>query len=271
MSTCPWKRVCEPLWELLLRLDVDASSISQECRDDGPCHGVFDNIMLVTAHINVDNAYLVHEFLTALYGGQLPIDSAGGTIKQIFSQRPFGCPEIDVEIRQPCRVRSCGYWTNHAWTRNCILFYRIDQGRDSLDLKELTFLLDQTSTELRKRTNLILAEMRRWALHNKAEQLEIPTVMEPAVVGDRCCVCGNKIDKGSVTKGGFQYCGRACVEHKPPLDFRIEQEFKLPVDRVLRICIDSFAARRPMCHALNVTTKQLEDLCGRHAIEISPA
>lgn len=268
MAACALKKSCSELHNLLRSMGVDEANILQECDEGGPCQAAFDNAMQMHYYLNVDNARCVSDFLKQRYSGRLPITSSGGTIKQIFDQRPFGCPELEIEIRQPCRVRSCSYWTNHSWARNCILLYRSDQGRESLDLKELTFLLDQTSTELRKRTNVILAEMRRWALRNKTEHLDV-TEMPTAAVEDCCCVCVNKVGNGAIHKQGLRYCSRDCHNRKPPLDFRIEQEFRLPVDRVLRICIDSFAAKRPMCHALNVTSKQLDDLCGRYEVETS--
>ena len=156
-------------------------TIAQDCDGEGPCQSVFDNVMQVQHHLNVDNAKHVEEFLRQRYGGRLPIDSTNSTLKQVFDRQPFDCPELSIKVRQPCRVRSCAYWTNHAWTRNCILFYRVDQGRVGLDLKELIFLLDQTATELRKRTNSILAEMRRWALRNKTQDRveDAPELIEP--------------------------------------------------------------------------------------------
>ena len=272
MPRCILKRDCSQLYELLRRIGVDESSIARECGVEGPCQAVFDNMLLVMHNLNVDNAQHVSDFLKARYEGRLPIDSSSSTLKQIFDLRPFQCPELDIKIRQPCQVHSCSYWTNHSWTRNCIMFYRIDQGRDSLDRKELTFLLDQTSTEIQKRINLVLAEMRRWALRNKTldnDQDPAPSAPEPTME-DCCMVCAAPIDKGAIHKQGFRYCGRECYNQKPPLDFRIEQEFhQMPVARVLRICIDSFAAKRPMCHALNVTSKQLDDLCNRYPVGIS--
>ncbi|KKN30885.1 hypothetical protein LCGC14_0829600 [marine sediment metagenome] len=263
--SCTLNHTCSQLRQLLRQLDVDETNVATECDDTSPCQSAFDNALLVMAHLNIDNATLVSDFIRARYQGQLPIDGSDGTVRQIFDRRPFACPELDIEIRQPCSTQSCAYWTNHAWTRNCILFYRADQGHDSLDFKELSFLLDHTTTELRKRANVVLAEMRRWALLHKAEQVDAP-VAPVLVIGDGCVVCGAEADDDSIYKLGFQYCSTVCFDLKPSLDLRIEQEFKLPVARVLSICIDSFAAKRPMCHALNVTAKQLDDLCARHDV-----
>jgi len=264
---CPHDADCDVLKSMLLTMGVDSDYISDACTEEEACQSLFDNLMLAHHYLNLENAQVVIDAIKKRYDGRLPIDKTDAAIKQIFDRQPFQCPELGVEIRQPCQVSSCAYWTNHSWTRNCALFYRVDQGRDTLDLKELTFLLDRSVTEIRKRTNKVLAEMRRWALHSKVES---DTVREaPSPVAGGCCVCGRIVgNKRAVHKQGFSYCSRRCYQQKPPLDFRIEREFKLPIDRVLSICVDSFAAKRPMCHALNVSSKQLEDLCTRYEINL---
>ncbi len=267
MPTCKLKRTCSRLKTLLRRLAVDDEVVAQTCDGTRPCHSAFDNAMLVTQHLNIDNANLVSDFLKHQHGGRLPIDNTNGSAQHIFEQRPFACPELGVEIRQPCCVESCAYWTNHRWTRNCILYYLVDQGRMGLDSKELSFLLHQTIPELRKHTNMVLAEMRRWALFNKTAQVDEEQPPDVVALEDCCVVCAAELQKGTVLKDGFQYCSRTCLDKRPPVDLRIEQEFKLPVQRVVQICTSSFASKRPMCHALNCTTKQLDELCSRHDVD----
>lgn len=247
-------------------MGADPDEISSEECTGSICPSVFENAHQMDFQLNIDNIAAVEKFLLDRYG-ELPIEKSPAVARQIFNQNPFVCPEIDVEIRQPCQVKSCAYWTDHAWTRNCILFYRVDQHRDSLDTKDLTFLLGSSSSEIRKKTNRAITELRRWALHHKTTQQEdAEAPMAPQ--DDGCVVCGEIIPK-PILKNGFHYCSPKCFETKPPVDFRIEQEFQLPVGRVLEICIDSFASRRPICHALSVTTKQLTQLCGRYAVDLS--
>lgn len=266
MGTCSLDPACKNIRTLLTDIGLKPDSIESGCGGVGPCQGIFNNLLLVTQRLNIDNAKSVVELIKDWYGGKLPIDRSTGSIKQIFEQRPFVCPELDLEIRQPCSVRSCSYWTNHAWAKNCILFYRMEQGKESLDLKELAFLLDKNVTELRKKTNVALAEMRRWALWVKTSQISEPS---PTVPENYCAVCGQALTDLAVHKQGIHYCGKNCLNKKPPLDFQLEHDFGLAVERVLQICVDSFSARRPMCHALSVTTKQLEDLCSRYSIDPS--
>jgi len=265
MATCTYRNICEALRNHLLQLGVAEDLIETTCNRRHPCAAAHTNIQLVARHLNVDNAGLVEEFVKGVFNGQLPIDTSAGALDQIFYRSPFYCSELDAEIRQPCTVCSCAYWTNHSWARNCILYYRIDQHRDALDIKELAFLLDELAPELRRRANTVLAEMRRWALHTKIDQIEF-VQPSPEIVKDACVVCGSLPEKAPIYRQGFLYCSAACLENIPPLELRIEEEFHLPIQRILQICADSFAARRPMCHALNVTAKQLEKLCVRHNI-----
>jgi len=265
METCTYNSTCESLRKHLLQLGVSDELVETTCNGRHPCSEALTNVQLITRHLNVDNAGLVEEFVKGVFNGQLPVDTSPSALDQIFYRSPFYCSEIDTEIRQPCSVRSCSYWTNHAWARNCILYYRIDQHRDALDIKELAFLLDELASDLRRRANTVLAEMRRWALHTKIDQTETPLISGESTE-DVCVVCGKPPETKPTYRQKFLYCSSVCLENVPPLELRIEEEFHLPIRRILQICVDSFAARRPMCHALNVTAKQLEKLCARHNV-----
>jgi hypothetical protein len=220
----------------------------------------------------VDNAEHVTKAVQKIFSGTLPIDRTTTALSLAFDRPPFKCPELEINIRQPCSVQSCAFWTPREWTRNCIIYYMVDQNRDSLDLKELTILLGEETQTVRKRWNAAVAASSHTAMILKTDQIHredaTATLAEPSA-NDVCSACGEANGDNTIARGGFVYCCRECCEARPPLELRLESEFKLPVQRILEICRTNFYARRPMRHALNVSNRQLEDLCTSHEIDIS--
>lgn len=265
-KNCRLKPTCHELRKLMRKIGVSKGSISSDCNGHHPCQGAFDNVTSVTRNLNVDNANHVSDFVRMVFDGELPIERSTVALRQILYREPFYCGEIDTEIQQPCQVTSCAYWTDNDWTRNCILFYLLDQHRPSLDIKEMAFLLGRPSSELRRRTNAVTAELRHWALKHKTAQQEdhLPVRI---VEEEQCMACGHGVQDATPTyHQGFCYCGPDCIDKKPPLDLQIEQDFRLTIERVLQICVDSFGAKRPICHALNVTARELDELCDRYDV-----
>ena len=275
VTKCDLKSSCTEFYRLRRRLGNNGAP--PKCRDDRPCRRAFDDVRAVIRDLNVDNVTTVTQSIRKICGGVLPVEQTRQARNFIFREEPFYCPEIDVEVRQPCRVRSCAYWTDNSWTRNCIWFYRLSWHRESLENKELTFLLDCPPASLVKRTHAIVTKMRRHALKNAAavvrdtivDSAEEPPEEESTEDSIYCVGCGAVIDPDaqSYRKQGYIYCSAECVELKPPVEIRIEEELRLPIERVLKICIDSFASKRPMCHALNITSRQLIQICAHHGFD----
>jgi hypothetical protein len=263
---CTLKRTCKALDNLLGEMGVEHPSFV--CNGTRPCRSIFDGVRLAYRYLNPDNAQIVAAFIRSLFGDTLPIARSTNAISQITENPPFHCPELDIDIYQPCQVKSCAYWTSHnEWTRNCILYYFVDYQREELDVKELAFLLDETSIQIRSRTIHAMTKLRNLALKHKTRQEQLNRPVK--IYGNGCSVCGKTTEKPYTYHSGYTYCSAACYSKKPPLDLQLETEFGLAAKRVLEVCIDSFIGRRPVCHALGVTTKQLNTLCARHCIDIS--
>lgn len=266
MPECALKKPCVELQRLLRRVGVDGRHIRSECSSTQPCLSAFANLKRATQYINVDNVQAIDRFVRRVFGGRLPVDSSASTRAYVFDRPPFYCVELKTEIRQPCQVTSCAFWTDNTWTRNCIRCYCLEHHRDTLEIKELTFLLGETSTDLRKRANSVLADMRKWALKHRTEQ---DAVAAGTPDPDTCIVCKNPLPSSAFHRQGYVYCTPDCAEVKPPLELNIEGEFSLPIARILQISAEAFAGKRPICHALGVTNRQLEKMCERHQVDIS--
>ena len=265
MSKCPTRRLCSALRRVLRQLDADAVPPEFSCTGQYPCSVATDTALQIYHAINPENVELVGEAIRRIFRGTLPIDRSTVAMTLALRKAPFVCPEIGIEIRQPCTVQSCTFWTPNTFTRNCIVYYMQEYDRDGLDLKELTILLGDATGSVRKRINDVIAQTQHHALLLKTRQVaqEIPA---PETL--LCPTCGNAVEQ-AVMQGGQTYCSEACVPLRPPLELALEQEFKLPIDRILDVCLNNFFALRHMCHALNVTTKQFFQLCEDHHIDVS--
>lgn len=269
MATCSIKSPCREIHNLLRRFGQEIGSF--QCCGEFPCDYAFRNIRFVSKLVNVDTVDDVEKSIKKINKNNLPIDQDRQSLDLVFHEDPFFCPEIDTEIRQPCKVRSCAYWTDHSWTRNCIWYYRLNWHRDILENSDIAFLLDLPSNSVVKRIHSIIAQLRRSFLRSAtASERSAPVASYKEKVS--CTGCGSEIidDENTYYKKGYPYCSRNCVALKPPIEARIEYDFGLPVKRVLEICIDSFVGKRPICHALNITTRQLDQICENNKVILHP-
>jgi len=220
-----------------------------------------------SAYLNISNYAEVDSFLRSAFNG-LPVDASSTTYSLIFDQSATYCVETGIQIWQPCQVQSCAYWTDTAWARNCILHYLRRQRRDSLDVKELAFLLAEPTGALRKRLNNAMMSLRRQHVQRLAakESEDISVSDEEDAPTNKCCVCAGE---STMLRQGYRYCGRACIDVKPPEELRVETDFNLGSIRLIQICLDSFATKRQVCHALGISVRQLDSFGQRHRIDIS--
>ncbi len=110
------------------------------------------------------------------------------------------------------------------------------------------------------------------ALKEVIVQENSPEMMVHLNTSHVCVVCETNISKGkAVIKSGFQYCSRACYNKKPPVAIKIETDFKLPAEHVLRICVEKFSTFKSMCNAVGVGPPVFKDLCARYNIYLPPS
>jgi hypothetical protein len=264
MAKCRIRHRCRTISRLLRRLDPDAVSELQQCDAKAPCQQAVDTALMVHHHINPENAELVGAAIQKIFDGKLPIDQTTNSLV-VLQKPPFMCPEIGLEIRQPCSVQSCSFWTDKSWTRNCILYYMHERDRDSLDLKEMTILLGDATGSIRKRLNDLVVQVRRNAMMLKTQQAA-QDMVEPE--NSACATCGVEISGTPVLHGDVLYCSETCAPVRSSVELQLEADFHLPAARVLAICMSNFFGLRHICHALNITTKQFQRLCADHEIDI---
>jgi hypothetical protein len=214
------------------RVGVHATSIDITCSNNKPCESVYENTRVLAQHIDAKNACVVAEFVRDTFKGDVPIDTTDTALDRMLKSAAFQCPELHIDVYQPCTVRSCAFWTPNQWTRNCMLAYRVEHARDTLDLRELSFLLDESVSSIRTQMSHAVADARKWALVTKIEREEKPEL----VVG-----------------------GEAAAE-LPELS-TIRAKFGLSPRRVVKIALESFATLKSAAQALGIAPEKFKAIC----------
>jgi hypothetical protein len=142
-------------------------------------------------------------------------------------------------------------------------------GRDELDLKELSFLLGDSTTQLRTNLNRAMALLRSGTLKEKLIEISDAPPEPTSSSVETCVVCNRVIEDPYYEEEDFVYCSEFCYGAKPPEDVFIEREFNLPLSRILEICVNNFTTVRTMSHALQMTPSNFQGLCHRYGIDLS--
>jgi len=267
---CPSYVVCQDLRNLLKKFHVAKEDIADLCieSDTWPCSTMAHNVRLLYNSITPATTKEVLEFITPLFAQREQLIS--NRFNHRSTEPPFHCPELDIDMYQPCLASSCAFHTADPWSLNCILFYRLRHERDTLNLNELSFLLDKDVGMLRSLLNRTFKQLSHGALKETIAMdgsSEIVTRVHPENV---CVVCEHKVESRHkmVVKSGFTYCGKKCARYKPPQVIRLEQELESPIESVLLLCVERWANVKSMCAALGIGPSVFVDWCKRYSVEI---
>ena len=201
---CPSYAVCKDLQALLKRVGVPKLSIEYSCDPESqwPCKFLSSNVHTLYAAVDPENAVGVLEFVSSLFARTDQMLSSG--LKRNLKRGPFHCPELDIDIFQPCRVGSCSFHTDNDWTLNCILFYRLHQGKEILSLNELSFLLGSDVGALRSNLNKAFRFLSEAALKETITREHTEELMDRVHPPNVCAVCERRVDvKGHHYTSGF--------------------------------------------------------------------
>jgi len=271
---CASYEVCQDLRNLLLKFKVPKGELTELCDTSDatwPCSAMLHYVRQLYDNISPSNATEVLEFITPLFAKREQLVSS--RFDQHSGDAPFHCPELDVDMYQPCLTTSCAFHTADPWALNCILFYRLRYERDTLNLNELSFLLNKEVGVLRSILNRTFRQLSQGALKETIARDGDSELVLRVHSDNVCVVCEHKIEarRKTITKSGFTYCSKGCATYKPPQVIRMEQEFELPIERVLDLCVQRFSSVKNMCAALGVGPSVFSNWCDRYSVIIPPA
>lgn len=267
---CSSYEVCKKLKSLLIELNVAEDDVADSCGDSitWPCDSLLHNAQQLYDHVSTSNAAQVLEFIIPLFSIREQLISKH--FNPHSTELPFNCPEMGIDIYQPCLVTSCAFHTSDPWALNCILFYRLRHEHDTLNLNELSFLLDKDVGYLRSTLNKTFRQLSQGALKETIAR-EGANELTVRVHSDTvCAVCEHKLEgrRRAIVKSGFVYCSRECVRCKPPQVIKLEQELLLPIERILDLCVQQFSSVKNMCAALGVGPSIFLRWCDHYSVEI---
>jgi hypothetical protein len=240
MPKCNLTGFCQQLTKRLQEIGVDADAIDTTCAGVFPCQAVLENSRLLFQQVDTQNAAMMSLFVSKIFQNN-PIECTDTNADYLLHQSPFRCPELEIEIYQPCRACSCSFWTPNAWTRNCILDYRVNHASDLLEVKEIAFLLDVGLPGARQRLGDAIAAARFWALKNKLAN-------DTELAGDASAPLPLPAPAESAE------------------ETEIHTRFKIAPPRVLRIATESFASLKAASAAVAIQPDRFLSLCQQYSI-----
>jgi hypothetical protein len=252
--------LCELVQDTLVELGLRPLT---ECNGEWPCPNLLENAREIYHALTPEHPEPVLDLLQEMSEGKLPITAS----RELLKEDPFPCPELGVDIYQPCRVRSCEFNIDHSWSRNCIVYYRIYKETTKLTIEELELLLKRNRAEISKILKTTMKKLRHAALKETISQDAEDTIIriDPP---DICVVCENTVEKPFRRTTRYIYCGDQCYLFKPPYIIDLEKEFNLPIFRLLNVCVNTFRASKAISQALGITPSKLTLLCNRYGIPL---
>ncbi len=267
---CPSYLACNDLRELLHLVGAPKENVDWNCPIGAswPCQGMVENARLLYSEISPQNSEQALHYISTLFA--TPEKMVSWNFEKLSKIPPFRCPELGIDIYQPCKVSSCTFHTDNHWTRNCILFYRLKQDRDVLNINELAFLLNRDVGSLRTQLNKAFRFLGQAALQETIERDYLDQQVELPKRSLFCGACGKKVGTGrkAVRKSGFVYCNRDCAQERPPAVLKVERIFAVPLEELLEICLHRFSSVRNMCAALGISQPIFWEWCQKYSVEV---
>jgi len=233
-----------------------------------PCDGMVSNARLLYSVVSPENFKEVLRFVSRLFTDKSSLYNKD--MQELTKDAEFSCPELGVDIHQPCSVTTCAFYTDNSWTKNCILCYRLRYRHENLSLNDLSVLLKRDAVSLRTQINKTIKGLSHGALKETIIQDGADQLITHLDVDRVCGVCEKSIpiDKYPLIKGGFCYCSDLCYKYKPPVVLKIERDFGLPIPNVLQLCIKKFSNLKSMANAIGVGQPVFTNLCQKYNIDI---
>jgi hypothetical protein len=272
-QVCRAHKSCQQLRSLLLETGLEEAEV-RACPKIKvwPCSEMAGNARLLFQQATPPLAGKIVRFISTLFPN--PTAVFNQDVRQLLNESPFHCPEINVDIYQPCGVTSCAFHVvERRWTRNCILYYRVRHEKDSLSVNELAILLQQDVPVVRNELTRTLKSLSQGALKETIVQEGVQDQVTHLEIDKLCCVCEKPIliKSKRVVRSGLVYCSQACHQKKPPVVVGIERTFGLPIARLLELCVTKFGSIKNMSGALGIGQNMFLDLCRRYAVQVHSA
>lgn len=153
------------------------------------------------------------------------------------------CPYTKEALRVPCGLKSCLYWNQNDWTKNCSLNFLLKQKADALSVSQVSLLYGKSPERVESIYKKCFKIVQRHYLRSTLRDRKVPRF---AFIPGFCVSCQSQLleeeldDPTLHLTDGFGYCSTDCKKNYPPNYFEIERFFESEFMRVVEVGAEIF-------------------------------
>lgn len=188
------------------------------------------------------------------------------------------CHVHGKEIKKPCELKKCVFWTRYPNVNHCILQYMAQQGIDSLKPIDISLLKGIPTTKVNRSLAKATTLMRHSTL-KISHQVDIEPKFTTLMGMRTCYNCETPISyknkRGSLesklprTGDVIYYCSAACSNERPVQYVAAEMHCGVPIKDVVSWAVKKYSTLGGLEQALGMNRsllgKTLKDLLGVEA------
>ena len=141
----------------------------------------------------------------------------------------LACPIHKQSIVTDCKLKDCKFNVDYGWSKNCVLYYMNEHGKQKLLPEEISFLYQIPTLEVKDNIKKAFVYIRKTLLKEKIEDLKRNHKIKRAYfLKDRCVNCGQELKDIGIDlrlPKGYGWCSAVCKTSKPYDIFKIEKDF----------------------------------------------
>lgn len=176
------------------------------------------------------------------------------------------CPLSKQGVITACQLRTCRYYVDHKWTKNCSLNFMASQGVDHLSVDQVSLLYRKSTERVNSIYSRALKIVQRHYLRDMLRNKGVPQF---SFLPGFCPACQTRLleedlaDDSLRLRDGYGYCSAECKKQFPANYFEIESFFQADFYQIVRVGSEIFNfyyLEEILGFQLNVLRNRLEKL-----------
>lgn len=153
------------------------------------------------------------------------------------------CPYTKEALRVACGLKTCPYWNQNEWTKNCSLNFLLKQEADALSIPQVSLLYGKSPERVESIYKKCFKIVQRHYLKSTLREQRVPRFH---FLSGFCVACQSKLteeelaDPTLLLTDGFGYCTPDCKKTYPPNYFEIERFFEAEFLRIIEVGSEIF-------------------------------
>jgi hypothetical protein len=153
------------------------------------------------------------------------------------------CPVTKQEVVAECQLKTCRYWVEHSWTKNCALNFMASQEIDALTVEQVSLLFRKSSNRIDSIYQQCFKIVQRHYLRDTLRNKGVP---QYNFIPGYCVSCQTRLLEEDLANDalrlehGHGYCSPECKKTFPPNYFEIEKFFQADFYRIIQVGSELF-------------------------------